>query len=71
MGILVNDIKILAKDFGLCSFKHVSSNMNVSAHRLACSLEHSIYNFSLDVIGECIRAALYNDVNISIKYGIS
>jgi hypothetical protein len=67
VGTVVNDIKIHAEDFSLCSFKHVSRNLNVVAHRLARSSEHSICYFSLDVISECIRAELCNDVIWSIK----
>jgi hypothetical protein len=37
-----------------CSFKHISSNLNVIAHRLARLSERTICNFSIGVILDCI-----------------
>ena len=60
---MVRDIKALAAGFVSLSFKHVSRNLNVVAHRLARASERSICNFSFGVIPDCIRAELCTDVN--------
>jgi hypothetical protein len=43
---MVNDIKILARGFTSCSFKHIqyiSRKLNVVAHRLAGSFKHVLF----------------------------
>jgi hypothetical protein len=61
-GIVVHDIKSLAKGFISFSMKHVNRSLNVDAHRLARASQRSVCNFTLDVISEFIWAELYNGV---------
>jgi hypothetical protein len=63
VGIVVNDIKSLSEGFNSRSFKHISCNLKVIAHRLARSSERSICNFSIGVIPNCIRAELCYLIN--------
>jgi hypothetical protein len=62
VGALVTDIKTLAVGFNKYSFKHYGHKINVAAHILAHNCENSVCNFSFDVIPECIREVLCNDV---------
>lgn len=62
LGSVIADIKSLVVDLHSCIFKHVHLDLNVAAHLLACNSEHSVCNFSVDVIPECIREVLCNDV---------
>jgi hypothetical protein len=62
VGALVTDIKTLDVGFNKCSFKHYGRKINVAAHILAHSCENLVCNFSFDVIPECIREVLCNDV---------
>jgi ribonuclease HI len=62
VGALVSDIKLLAAKFNTCSFKHYGRKINQAAHILAHSCENSVCNISFDVIPECIREVLYNDL---------
>jgi hypothetical protein len=62
VGALVTDIKTLAVGFNKYSFKHYGHKINVAAHILAHNCENSVCNFSFDVIPECIREILCNDV---------
>jgi hypothetical protein len=62
VGSVVGDIRSLASEFAICSFKHVGRKLNVAAHTLARCSEPSTCNLSFDVIPDCIREVLCNDV---------
>ncbi|KAM3369843.1 hypothetical protein ACQJBY_017611 [Aegilops geniculata] len=62
VGTVVSDIKSLASGFTRCSFLHVRRGMNVAAHKLARSCEHSVNLFYLGVVPDCIRDDLCCDV---------
>jgi ribonuclease HI len=62
VGIVVHDIKVLAKGFISCSFKHVNRSLNVAAHILARASRRDVCNFSFHVIPDLIRAELCNGV---------
>lgn len=62
VGAVVSDIKSLASGFTQCSFLHVRRGMNVAAHKLARSCEHSVNLFYLGVVPDCIRDELCCDV---------
>jgi hypothetical protein len=47
VGSVVGDIKTLANEFSVCSFKHVGRKVNVVAHCLARSSELSFVIFIL------------------------
>jgi hypothetical protein len=62
IGVVVQDIKLLAHNFDEVSLSHVRRHCNESAHILARSVERfsfSVFkNFTLD----CIRQTLCNDL---------
>ena len=62
VGSVVGDIKRLASEFDICSFKHVVRSSNGAAHVLARSSLLSSCNFYFDVVPDCIRAELCTDV---------
>ncbi|KAI4995184.1 hypothetical protein ZWY2020_035087 [Hordeum vulgare] len=62
VGSVVGDIKRLASEFDICSFKHVGRSSNVMAHVLARRSMLSSCNFYFDVVPECLREELCNDV---------
>jgi ribonuclease HI len=61
VGIVVEDIKILASRFISCTVKHYGRKLNVAAHKLARSCEHLVFH-EFYVIPECIREVLCIDV---------
>ncbi|KAI5007335.1 hypothetical protein ZWY2020_050780 [Hordeum vulgare] len=62
VGTIVSDIKYLASGFSHCSFLHVRHGMNVAAHKLACSCEHSVNLFYRGVVLDCIKNDLCSDL---------
>jgi hypothetical protein len=61
VGIVVEDIKILASRFISCTVKHYGRKLNVAAYKLARSCEHLVFH-EFYVIPECIREVLCTDV---------
>jgi ribonuclease HI len=62
--VVVSDIKNLATSFIVCSFSHVKRQLNIPAHILARSCEHSVSMVYRGVIPECIQESLCNDSNV-------
>ena len=62
VGSVVGDIKRLATEFTVCSFKHIGWKLNVAAHLLARSSKLNFCNFYFDCVPECIREELCTDV---------
>jgi hypothetical protein len=62
VGILVDDIKHLVKDFNSVSFFHVRRELNVAAHVLAKSCFNSSLSEVFLSVPDCIRQTLCIDV---------
>jgi hypothetical protein len=58
-GSVIEDVKVLAKTFEMCSFRHVYHTLNVAAHNLARKCE-----FSVDVVWRGVRENFQNRVSL-------
>jgi hypothetical protein len=61
MGLVIEDIKRLARGFSSCDFRHVYRRLNVAAHSLARSCASFSCFVWRGVTPECIRQDICND----------
>jgi hypothetical protein len=64
-GPVIEDVKIMARSFESCVFRHVYHVLNIVAHNLAKSCEFSLATVWRGVLPGCIQEAICNDIMIS------
>jgi hypothetical protein len=63
-GPVIEEVKLMAKSFVSCEFRHVYRVLNVAAHNLARACEFSLDAVWRGVPPVCIQEAICNDVLI-------
>jgi hypothetical protein len=63
VGVLVKDIKLLAADFSVASFRHVKRSLNEAVHILARSCNLASLDFIFNNAPACIRKTLCIDMS--------